>query len=95
MTYEVNNKFKESEISENKVSALTQRQSYSAEINKEQGEGGGLNAGYDVVEAACIYANQQGRLNNKEYGKDFIFKTTGNDNDGNETIIFEKKKENK
>ena len=54
MAYEVKNKFKDSEISENKVAALTQRQSYSAEINEEQGEGGGLNAGYDVVEAACI-----------------------------------------
>ena len=49
MAYEVKNKFKDSEISENKVAALTQRQSYSAEINEEQGEGGGLNAGYDVV----------------------------------------------
>ena len=39
MAYEVKNKFKDSEISENKVAALTQRQSYSAEINEEQGEG--------------------------------------------------------
>ena len=74
MAYEVKNKYNKSSISEHNVSSLTDREPYSKEINAEYGEGGGLNAGYDVVEAVARYANEQGRLNNKEYGKDFIFK---------------------
>ena len=91
MAYEVKNKYNKSSILEHNVSSLTDREPYSKEINAEYGEGGGLNAGYDVVEAVARYANEQGRQNNKENGKDFIFKTTGTNNDGNETVIFEKK----
>ena len=91
MAYEVKKKYNKSSLSEHKVADLSSRESYSTEINKEYGEGGGLNAGYNVVEAVAQYANEQGRLNNKEYGKDFIFKTTGTNNDGDETVIFEKK----
>ena len=92
MAYEVKNKWKDSTEVEHKISTLSNRESYSREINEEYGEGGGLNAGYDVVEAVANYANQKGRLDGKEYGKDFIFKTSGFDDDGNSTVIFEFKK---
>ena len=91
MAYELKNKYNKSSLIEHTVDSLSTRESYSKEINAEYGEGGGLNAGYNVIEAVARYANEQGRLNNKEYGKDFIFKTTGTNNDGNETVIFEKK----
>ena len=91
MAYEVKNKWNGNEV-EHKIKTLTNRESYSKEINEEYGEGGGLNAGYDVVEAVANYANQKGRLDGKEYGKDFIFKTSGFDDDGNSTVIFEVKK---
>jgi len=91
MAYEVKRKFKDSLIVEKKINSLTDRESYSQEINEEYGEGGGLNAGYDVVEAVAKYANEQGKKG-KEYGKDFIFKTTSyNEVMGDETIIFEHK----
>jgi hypothetical protein len=91
MAYEVKRKFKDSLIVEKKINSLTDRESYSQEINEEYGEGGGLNAGYDVVEAVAKYANEQGKKG-KEYGKDFIFKTTSyNEVMGDETVIFEHK----
>lgn len=91
MAYEVKNKFKNRLIVEKKISALTDRESYSKEINEEYGEGGGLNAGYNVVEAVAKYANEQGKKG-KEYGKDFVFKTTSyNDVMGDETVVFEHK----
>ena len=62
MAYEVKNKWKDSTEVEHKISTLSNRESYSREINEEYGEGGGLNAGYDVVEAVANYANQKGRL---------------------------------
>jgi len=89
MAYELKKKFKNGLIVERKISALTDRESYSKEINEEYGEGGGLNAGYNVVEAVAKYANEQGKKG-KEYGKDFIFKTTSyNEVMGDETVVFE------
>jgi len=91
MTYELKKKFKDGLIVERKIRSLTNREPYSQEINEEFGEGGGLNAGYNVVEAVAKYANEQGKKG-KEYGKDFIFKTTSyNDVMGDETVIFEHK----
>ena len=91
MAYEVKRKFKNGFIVEKKINSLTDRESYSKEINEEYGEGGGLNAGYDVVEAVAKYANEQGKKG-KEYGKDFIFKTTSyNEVMGDETVVFEHK----
>ena len=91
MAYELKRKFKDGFIVERKISTLSNREPYSKEINEEFGEGGGLNAGYNVVEAVAKYANEQGKKG-KEYGKDFIFKTTSyNDVMGDETVIFEHK----
>lgn len=91
MAYELKRKFKDGFIVEKKINSLTNRESYSQEINEEFGEGGGLNAGYNVVEAVAKYANEQGKKG-KEYGKDFIFKTTSyNDVMADETVIFEHK----
>jgi hypothetical protein len=91
MAYEVKRKFKNGLIVERKINSLTDRESFSQEINEEYGEGGGLNAGYDVVEAVAKYSNEQGKKG-KEYGKDFVFKTTSyNEVMGDETIIFEHK----
>jgi len=89
MAYEVKRKFKNGFIVEKKINSLTDRESYSQEINEEYGEGGGLNAGYNVVEAVAKYANEQGKKG-KEYGKHFIFKTTSyNEVMGDETVVFE------
>ena len=91
MAYEVKRKFKNGLIVERKINSLTDRESFSQEINEEYGEGGGLNAGYDVVEAVAKYSNEQGKKG-KEYGKDFVFKTTSyNEVMGDETIVFEHK----
>ena len=95
MSYEIKNKFKKNIIVERNISSLTDRESYSQEINEEYGEGGGLNAGYNVVEAVAKYANEQGKKG-KEYGKDFVFKTTSYSNVmGDETVVFEHKVETK
>ena len=91
MAYELKRKFKDGLLVERKISALSNREPYSKEINEEFGEGGGLNAGYNVVEAVAKYTNEQGKKG-KEYGKDFIFKTTSyNEVMGDETVIFEHK----
>ena len=57
------------------VALLSNREPYSREINEAFGEGGGLNAGYDVVEAVAMAASEIGRWLGLEYGKDFVFKT--------------------
>jgi len=89
MAYEIKNKFKEPFIVERTITSLTDRKSYSDEINEAYGEGGGLNAGYNVVEAVAKYCTLQGKKG-KEYGKDFIFKTTSyNEVMGDETVVFE------
>ena len=90
MAYEVKDKWN-GNIIVHKVKSLTTREGHSNEINEKFGEGGGLNAGYDVVEAVAIYANKKVRLNGKEYGKDFIFKSSGTDDEGDDTIVFETK----
>jgi hypothetical protein len=59
-----------------KVSRLSDRESFSREINEAYGEGGGLNAGYDTVEAAVKVANLLG-LGGLREGKHFVFKTGG------------------
>ena len=91
MAYELKRKFKDGLLVERKISSLSNREPYSIEIKEQFGEGEGLNAGYNVVEAVAKYANQQGKKG-KEYGKDFIFKTTSyNEVMGDETVIFEHK----
>ncbi len=52
---------------------ISDRETYSDEINKEYG-GGGLNANYRTVEAIAIASNLLG-VAGLEYGKDFVFKT--------------------
>lgn len=59
-----------------KVSDFSNRETFSHEINKEFGEGGGLNADYQTLEAAAIVANFLGYQEMK-YGTDFVFKTGG------------------
>ncbi len=53
---------------------ISNRETYSKEINKEYGEGGGLNADYRTVESIAIVSNLLGAAGLK-YGRDFIFKT--------------------
>ena len=55
-----------------------QREVYSREINEAFGEGGGLNANYQTVEAVAIATNILGAMG-LVYGLDFIFKTAGLD----------------
>lgn len=65
-----------------KVSAISDRETYAREINEKYGEGGGLNANYQTVEAVAIVSNLLGRVA-FEYGKDFVFKT------GTDFIVFD------
>ncbi|MEK7599051.1 MAG: hypothetical protein AAB474_01175 [Patescibacteria group bacterium] len=58
------------------IDQLSQRETFSREINEKYGEGGGLNADYRTVEAVAIAANTLGS-NGLKYGEDFIFKTKG------------------
>jgi len=89
MAYEIKRKYNTGFIVKKKIKTLTDRESYSKEINTEYGEGGGLNAGYDIVEAVAKYANEQGKKG-KQYGRDFVFKTTSyDDTSDDETIVFE------
>ena len=53
---------------------MSQRETFSREINKAHGEGGGLNANYRTAEAIAVAANVLGRLKLK-YGEHFVFKT--------------------
>jgi len=57
------------------VSDISRRETFSREINEVYGEGGGLNANYQTVEAVAIVANALGERNGFKYGKQFIFKT--------------------
>lgn len=61
-----------------KTSKITDRETFSQEINEQYGEGGGLNANYRTVEAVAMASNALGTLGFK-YNKDFVFKTAGLD----------------
>ena len=61
-----------------KIDMLSDRETYSREINEKYGEGGGLNANYRTVEAVAIIASILGR-GGMRYGWDFVFKTSDND----------------
>ena len=61
-----------------KTDKLSDRETFSAEINEKYGEGGGLNANYRTVEALALAANLLGEEGLK-YGQDFVFKTSGLD----------------
>ncbi len=61
-----------------KISKLSDRETFSREINEKYGEGGGLNANYRTVEAVAKVANYLGGLG-MTYGNQFIFKTAGLD----------------
>lgn len=65
------------------VARFSSREKFSREINTTYGEGGGLNANYQTVEACFVAANILGQ-NGLLYGRDFIFKTSGLD-----CIIFD------
>jgi hypothetical protein len=74
LMYEVKNWKKPNCSVKVSVDSLTNRESFSREINETYGEGGGLNAGYDVVEAVAIasgFLSSEGLV----YGTDFVFKT--------------------
>ena len=58
------------------INKLSSRETYSQEINKMYGEGGGLNANYRTVEAGIRAANILGN-NSLVHGRDFVFKTSG------------------
>jgi len=70
------------------VSKITNRETFSREINEKYGEGGGLNANYQQVEAVAIISNILGTLD-IHYGFHFIFKTCGDEIsfDFNDTTI--------
>src|SRR4030042_581599 len=53
---------------------ISDREPYSQEINKEDGEGGALNADYRTVEAIAMVSSLL-RASNFIYGEDFVFKT--------------------
>lgn len=79
MAYEIKD-WKEPDCSLSvEIGKLSDRETFSKEINETFGEGGGLNANYRTVEAVAKAANILGRQNHFEYGKDFIFKTGGLD----------------
>lgn len=59
-----------------KTDGLSNRETFSREINEKYGEGGGLNANYRTVEAVAIVASLLGEMG-LEYGKHFVFKTAG------------------
>lgn len=61
-----------------RTSSLSKRETFSQEIKKEYGEGSGLNANYRTVEAIAKVANILG-AKSLWYGKDFIFKTGGDE----------------
>ena len=61
-----------------KTAGLSKREPYSREINEIHGEGGGLNASYQTVEAVAKATGllyQQGLV----YDHDFKFKTGGSE----------------
>ena len=60
------------------IAKISDREIASAEINKEYGEGGGLNANYQTVEAVLKVGNVLGLSGLKE-GEHFVWKTAGLD----------------
>lgn len=79
MTYEVKD-WKESGCSlVVKTSQVSDRETFSEEINEKYGEGGGLNANYRTVEAAVRVANILGVEADLVYEEDFVWKTAGLD----------------
>ena len=58
------------------VGSVSARETFSREINKQYGGGGGLNANYQTMEAGVIVSNVLGK-HGMEYSKDFILKTAG------------------
>jgi len=62
-----------------KTDKLSDRETFSAEINEKYGEGGGLNANYRTVEAMAVVANILGCVNGFNYSEHFVFKTSGLD----------------
>jgi len=60
------------------IAKVSDREIASEEINKEYGEGGGLNANYQTVEAVLRVANILG-LSGFIEGEHFIWKTAGLD----------------
>jgi len=65
-------------VLEVEISRLSDRETYSREINEIFGEGGGLNANYRLVEAVAVAANILG-FHGFRYGEHFRFKTGGLD----------------
>jgi hypothetical protein len=60
------------------VKKLSLREGHSREISETFGEGGGLNADYQTIEAVAVASNILGERG-FEYGVDFVFKTGGSD----------------
>lgn len=65
------------------TSKLSDRAPHSDEINKEHGEGGGLNANYRTADALCALSNILGKAG-LWYGTHFYFKTAGD-----KTVLIE------
>lgn len=61
------------------TSKLSDRPTFSEEINKEYGEGGGLNANYQTVDAIANLVSFLADRGDFRYGEDFVFKTAGVD----------------
>ena len=61
-----------------KVDSLTDRETFSREINETFGEGGGLNANYRTVEVVAIVASILAS-NDLRYGTHYVFKTGSDD----------------
>ncbi len=57
------------------VNVLSQRETFSQEINSTYGEGGGLNANYQTVDAVAKATSLLAIHGHLEYGQHFIFKT--------------------
>ncbi len=60
------------------ITELTERETFSREMNEAYGEGGGLNANYRTVEAVAIASHILGKIG-LVYGTDFVWKTAGMD----------------
>jgi hypothetical protein len=66
------------------IARLSDRETFSREINERDGEGGALNADYRTSEAAMRVANAFG-VHGLVYGTHFVFKTAGRAND----VVFD------
>jgi len=58
--------------------SLSKRETFSREINEEEGGGGALNANYRTAEALAVVSNVLGNMG-LYYGVHFVFKTGGQD----------------